>query len=341
MVNAGDLAIRNANIVTMNLRQPRAEALVVRDGRVVAVGSWEEVAPHTEGLATLDLTDRTVLPGFIDTHVHFLWTAMSLAALDASAGKDDASLQGIVHQAAMKMPPGRLIFGMGFTEYALETEQQVPIRQVLDAAAPKNPVFLMGVTGHTSAVNTPALDLLSLPAGTPGMMCDAGGRPNGLLADRANTLAWDRFSATFGADKRAREMIARAEERALSVGLATLHALEGGTTSEDVTIADLLVAMPALRLRLVLYYQTMDVDRVIRLGLPRIGGCILLDGDVGPRTAALSEPYADDPACYGTLYYTQEEVNAFVLKAHKAGLQVAMHAVGDGAEPVRHPKPTH
>ena len=331
MVNAGDLAIRNANIITMNPRQPRAEALVVRHGRIAAVGSWEEVAPHTEGLATLDLTDKTVLPGFIDTHVHFLWTAMSLAALDACGGKDDASLQGIVHQAAMKMPPGRLIFGMGFTEYALETEQQVPIRQVLDAAAPKNPVFLMGVTGHTSAVNTPALDLLSLPAGTPGMMCDAGGRPNGLLADRANTLAWDRFSATFGADKRAREMIARAEERALSVGLATLHALEGGTTSEDVTIADLLVAMPALRLRLVLYYQTMDVDRVIRLGLPRIGGCILLDGDVGPRTAALSEPYADDPACYGTLYYTQEEVNAFVLKAHKAGLQVAMHAVGDGA----------
>jgi predicted amidohydrolase YtcJ len=75
----------------------------------------------------------------------------------------------------------------------------------------------------------------------------------------------------------------------------------------------------------------MDVDMVVTLGLPRIGGCILLDGDVGPHTAALSEPYADDPACYGTLYYTQEEVNAFVLKAHKAGLQVAMHAVGDGA----------
>jgi predicted amidohydrolase YtcJ len=99
----------------------------------------------------------------------------------------------------------------------------------------------------------------------------------------------------------------------------------------DVTITDLLMAMPRMRLRLVLYYQTMDVDMVVRLGLPRIGGCILLDGDVGPRTAALSEPYADDPACYGTLYYTQEEVNAFVLKAHKAGLQVAMHAVGDGA----------
>lgn len=331
MSNAGDLVIRSANIVTMNPRQPRAEALAVRDGRIVAVGLWEDVAPHTGGLAALDLTGQTVLPGFIDTHAHLLWTAMSLAALDVSDGRDHASLRAIISQAAARTSPGELIFGMGFSEYALEIEQHSPIVQILDAAAPENPVFLMGVTGHTSAVNTRAQKSLALPGGTPGILRDAGGRPNGVLADRANTLAWDRFSATFGANEKAGEMIARAEEKALSVGLTTLHALEGGTTSEDVTIADLLVAMPALRLRLVLYYQTMNVDRVIRLGLPRIGGCILLDGDIGPRTAALSEPYADDPTCYGTLYHTQEEIDAFVLKAHKAGLQVAMHAVGDGA----------
>jgi len=81
----------------------------------------------------------------------------------------------------------------------------------------------------------------------------------------------------------------------------------------------------------VFYYQTTNVDRAIELGLPRIGGCILLDGDVGPRTAALSEPYIDDPECYGTLYYSQEEIDTFVLEAHRAGLQVAMHAVGDAA----------
>jgi predicted amidohydrolase YtcJ len=325
------MVIRNANIITMNPRQPNAESLAVRDGRIDAVGSWEEVAPYTEGLAVLDLTGQTVLPGFIDTHAHFLWTALSLAALDVSGGNDHAGLQAIVRQAAAETPPGELVFGMGFTEYALEIEQPSPIIRILDAAAPENPVFLMGITGHTAAANTRALELLALPDGTPGVICDASGQPNGLLADRANILAWERFGVSFGAGERASEMIAQAEEKALSVGLTTLHALEGGSISEDVTITDLLMAMPTLRLRLVLYYQTMDVDRVVKLGLPRIGGCILLDGDVGPRTAALSEPYADDPTCYGTLYYTQEEVNAFVLKAHKAGLQVAMHAVGDGA----------
>jgi predicted amidohydrolase YtcJ len=331
MSSSGNVVIRNANIVTMNPRQPHAKALAVRDGRIVAVGSWEEVAPYTEGLAVLDLTGQTVLPGFIDTHTHFLWTALSLAALDVSGGNDHASLEAIIRQAAAETPPGKLIFGMGFTEYALEIEQPSPIIQTLDAAAPENPVFLMGITGHTSAANTRALELLAPPDGTPGVICDASRQPNGLLADRANILAWERFGVSFGAGARASEMISQAEEKALSVGLTTLHALEGGSISEDVTITDLLITMPTLRLRLVLYYQTMDVDRVVKLGLPRIGGCILLDGDVGPHTAALSEPYADDPTCYGTLYYTQEEVDAFVLKAHKAGLQVAMHAVGDSA----------
>jgi predicted amidohydrolase YtcJ len=163
------------------------------------------------------------------------------------------------------------------------------------------------------------------------VMRDPNGRPNGLLADRALALAWEKLSASFGAEEKAPAMITRAVDQALSVGITTLHALEGGATSEDSAVDTLLAVMPTLPLRLVLYLQTLDVERVLALGLPRIGGCILLDGDVGPHTAALSEPYADEPECYGTLYYSQEEIDAFVLKAHRAGLQVAMHAVGDAA----------
>jgi hypothetical protein len=326
-----DLALRNANIITMNPQQPRAEALAVRDGCIVAVGTWDDVAPYTEGMTVLDLTGKTVLPGFIDTHAHFLWTALSLAALDVSGADDHAALQAIIRQAVAEMPPGELILGMGFTEYALDTARFTPIIEALDAVAPDNPVYLIGVTGHTSALNTRALELLALSDDTPGVMHDANGQPNGLLADEANNLAGDRFAELFGADEKAAEMIALAVEKAHSVGITTLHALEGGLASKDEAVEEFLAAMPSLPLRFVLYYQTMDVDRVVDLGLPRIGGCILLDGDVGPHTAALSEPYADAPDCHGTLYHTQEEIDAFVLKAHKAGLQVAMHAVGDAA----------
>jgi len=330
-MRVNDLAFHNANIITMNPQQPRAEALAVRDGRIVAVGVWDDVAPYAEGITAFDLAGKTVLPGFIDTHAHFLWTALSLAALDVSEANDHAALQTIVRQAVAETPPGKLILGMGFTEYALDTKKFSSVIEALDAVAPNNPVYLIGVTGHTSAVNTRALELLDPPEGTPGVMRGANGQPNGLLTNEANNLAFDRLTERFGADEKAAQMIGRAIEKAHSVGITTLHALEGGLTSKDEAVEEFLAAMPSLPLRFVLYYQTMDVDRVVELGLPRIGGCILLDGDVGPHTAALSEPYADDPDCYGTLYHTQEEIDAFVLKAHKAGLQVAMHAVGDAA----------
>ena len=325
------LAICQANVITMDAHRPRAEALAVRGGRVVAVGSWAEVAPHAEGLPVLDLTGKTVVPGFIDSHAHFLWTALSLASLDVSEANDHDALQATVSQAVASAPPGELIFGMGFTEYALDTETYGPIIQVLDAVAPENPVYLMGVTGHLSAANSLALEALALPEDAPGLMRDATRGPNGLLADQAHAQAWEEFGTLFGLGDQAEAMITRAVERALSVGLTTVHALEGGVAGEDEVLEMFLTAMPDLPLRFVFYYQTMDVERVARLGLPRIGGCILLDGDVGPHTAALSEPYVDQPDCYGTLYYPQAEIDAFVLKAHQAGLQVAMHAVGDGA----------
>jgi predicted amidohydrolase YtcJ len=315
----------------MDPRQPQAGALAAREGRIAAVGSWEDVAPHTEGLPLLDLAGRTVLPGLIDTHAHFLWTALSLAALDVSEARDHGALQDVVGRAVEGKPLGEMIYGMGFTEYALDTARFSPIVDALDAAAPDNPVYLMGITGHTSAANSRALELLDLPGGTAGVMRDADGRPNGLLADKANNLADKRFRESFGAAETAAVMVDEALGKALSVGITTLHALEGDDTGDDRAVLDLMAAMPGLPLRFVLYYQTMDVDRVLALGLPRIGGCILLDGDIGPHTAALSEPYIDDPACYGTLYHTQEEIDAFVLRAHRVGLQVAMHAVGDGA----------
>jgi predicted amidohydrolase YtcJ len=326
-----DLAIRNANTISMNPRQPRAEALAVRDGRIVAVGTWDDVAPHAEDVRVLDLSGGTVLPGLIDTHAHFLWTALSLASLDVSDAQDHSTLQAIIRRAAADTLPGELIHCMGFTEYALDTEKFSPIIEALDAVAPDNPVCLAGVTGHASAANTRGLELLALPEDTPGLLRDSSGRLNGLLTNRANNIADEKFHELFGLDERAKEMIPQAIEKAHSVGITTLHALEGGVTGEDSSAEDLLAAIPTLPLRFVLYYQTLDVDKVLELGLPRIGGCILLDGDVEPHTAGLSEPYADDPECYGTLYYSQEVIDAFVLKAHDAGLQVALHAVGDAA----------
>jgi predicted amidohydrolase YtcJ len=325
-----DLAVRNANIITLNRQQPRAESLAIRGGHIVAVGSWDQVSSHATGARVLDLAGLTVLPGFIDTHVHFLWTALSLAALDVSGAHDHSTLQAIVSRAVAQKQPGEMILGVGFSEYARDSARFSPIIEALDAAAPHNPVYLIGVTGHMSAANTEALNLLALPEGITGVLGE-NGWANGLLADEANSVAAQAFTKAFGASEKAEEKLALAVEKALSVGLTTVHALEGGMTGEDAAVTRFMDTMSSFPLRVVLYYQTMDLDRVVELGLPRIGGCILLDGDVGPRTAALSEPYADAPDCHGTLYHTQDEIDAFTLEAHMAGLQVAFHAVGDAA----------
>lgn len=304
---------------------------MVCKGRIVALGGWEQIADRARGVRTLDLAGKTVLPGFIDTHVHLLWTAMSLGSLDVSGARDHVALQAAVRLAVACTPSGELLFGMGFTEYCLNREEFTPIIHALDAVAADRPIFLEGVTGHTSAVNSLALELLDLPDDTPGVMQDASGQPSGLLADQANNLACERFSESSSLAQRATEMIPVAIKKAHSVGITTLHALEGGSTSDDAAAEAFLARLSSLPLRIVFYYQTTDVEKVVALGLPRIGGCILLDGDVGPHTAALSQPYADAPECHGTLYYSQEQIDAFVLQAHEQGLQVAMHAVGDAA----------
>lgn len=324
MLGKGNLALRNANVITMNPRQPRAEALAVREGHMASVGAWDDVAPHAEGLAVTDLAGKTVLPGFIDSHVHFTWTGLKEVALDFWAAENVEDVQGAIGQAAAEAPPGQLLFGMGLNHYQFP-DRQLPTAAELDAVAPGHSVFIVGVTGHYSLANSRCLESLGLPADTPGL------DPTGLLRDRANTLAGRGMRARFAQEQGLARLHHAAAQQAIAVGLTTVHALEGSDQPDDPTVEALLAIAPELPLRLVVWYQTMNVVAAQKLRLPRIGGCVLLDGDFGPHTAALLEPYADQPDSRGVLYHTQEEVDAFVETAHRAGLQIAMHAVGDRA----------
>lgn len=321
---SGDLILHGGNVRTLDPARPRAEAVAVRQGRIVAVGGWEDVAPYAGGMPRLDLAGQTVLPGFIDSHVHFTWTGLKEAALNFWPAERVGEVQDLLRRAAAETPHGQLLFGMGLNQYRFPG-RQLPTAADLDAAAPDHPVFLVGVTGHYSLANTRCLRELDLPPETPGL--DACG----LLRDRANTLAGRGTRARFAREKGLAELHRAAAQRAVSVGLTTVHALEGNDQPADPTVQSLLALAPELPVRLIVWYQTRDVAAVQALGLPRIGGCLLLDGDFGPHTAALLEPYADQPETRGTLYYTQDEIDEFVAEAHQAGLQIAMHAVGDRA----------
>lgn len=308
----------------MDPQRPRAEALAVRDGRIVALGSWEDVAPYAENVEMLDLDGKTVLPGFIDSHVHFTWTGLEKTAVDFGAAESAEAVRAILAEAASEIPPDQLIFGTGINHYRFPGHQ-MPTVADLDAVTSDHPVFIGGVTGHYALANTRCLRELELPLDTPGL------DSTGLLRDRANSMADHRLSTRFAREQGLERLHRAAAEQAVAVGLTTVHALEGADQPSDPEVQALLDIAPALPVRLVIWYQTMQVEAVQELGLPRIGGCILLDGDFGPHTAALLEPYADQPDNWGTLYYTQDDVDVFVDAAHRAGLQIAMHAVGDRA----------
>jgi predicted amidohydrolase YtcJ len=323
-VKRGDLAIRNARIFTIDPLQPLAEALVVRDGRIVNLGAWEHVKDSSGDVQVFNLDGNVVLPGFIDSHVHLGWTGLDKMGVSFYETETVEDVQEILAQAVIDTPLGEQILGMGLNHY-LFPDHKLPESTDLDAVTPDHPVMLLGVTGHYALANSKCLRELDLPPDISGL------DESGLLRDRANTLAGREIRARFAREQGLGRVYGAAADLAASVGLTTVHALDGEDTADDEEIRALIAMEPELPVRVVIWFQTTHVEVVRNLGLPRVGGCILLDGDFGPHTAALMDPYIDQPDNRGTLYYTQEQVDQFVETAHLAGMQIAMHAVGDRA----------
>jgi predicted amidohydrolase YtcJ len=314
-----DLLIRNANIVTLDPRRPRVPALAIHGERLAAVGDEAEVRAAIDAGAVLDLQGQTVVPGFIDSHVHFTWTGVRAFAVDLSPAERVAHVRDLVRERVARTAPGALVFGRGLDFGACPTAAD------LDELAPDHPVLLQGATGHFAVANRGMLEQLGLQPG------DAGLDRHGRLQGAANTRAAWRVPAQFAAEVGWERVFGAGAEAALQAGITTLHALEGEDRAGDPAVLALLRLAPELPVRVVVYYQTTDVEAALRLGLPRIGGCIWIDGDFEPHTAALKQPYADAPDSSGSLYFDDATIQTFVERAHQAGLQIALHCVGDAA----------
>lgn len=314
-----DLLITNAQIHTLDPTRPRARHMLVRDGYIAAL---DDAVPHESSVMTHDLGGATVVPGLIDSHVHFVWTGTRHFALKLAGVTTTRELQERVAAEAERLAPGQLLLGLDLDHEAFDPS---PTAADLDAAAPRNPVLLKGDTGHLTLANTRAMTRFGVGPETNGWHAD------GTLIGAANTaVAWrgpNEFAAGIGWDR----VLRAAADEASRVGLTTIHALDGADADDDPGVRALLSHGAALPVRTVVYWQTTHVEAVRALGLPRIGGCIWVDGDFGPHTAALKAPYADRPCTCGELYISDERLQAFVDSANAAGLQIALHCVGDAA----------
>ncbi len=325
------LVLANANLITMAARDIAKGTLVIEDGKIAQIIEGESsLNLDLSSNQVIHLSGKTILPGFIDSHTHLVLTGFSMESVNLSDARSIDDVLALIRDRASQAESGDWVFGTQLV-YRLHREKRNPTLEELDRVSPKNPVWLVANTCHSSVVNTLGFQRVGLSVDSPGVEKEARtGRLTGTYAtDQSHFEAHRRIFSSLGVD-RIQGMIEGACNLAVRRGVTTLHALDG-SPEEDRIFRILLEAMPRMPLRIVPYFQTMDVNRLLELGLPRIGGCLALDGAWLEHTAALKEPYQDLPDCRGMLFYTDDRLESFVQKAHESGLQISMHGIGDAA----------
>jgi len=338
-----DLVLFNANILTMDPRQPRAQAVAIAGDRFFAVGSNDEIRPlATARTRQIDLGGKTVVPGFIDAHTHPAYAGIRhLKQVDCDL-RSIADIQAAIRERAARTPPGQWVLGFKYDD--TKTRDGRPLRrQDLDAAAPDHPVYIEHRGGHTAYVNSRAFQLAGVSDETPDPPGGQFGRDpataklSGVIKESA-TDAFARLLPTDYSRDDLREGVKLVTKLMARSGLTSVHDAYGSPevlrAYQDAYQAGEL----STRVYCLIGYQ--HLDRMLAAGLQtgfgdewvRVGAVKLLcDGSISERTARLSEPYVGRPNDFGILVTEEAELYEQARKAHLAGWQIGTHANGDVA----------
>ena len=338
MVGLGaDLLVENAVIYTVNPRQPVASAMLVRNGRILVVGSEARklAAPEAH---RLDANRRAVIPGFIDSHGHMAGLGDMLAVVDLRDARSVEEACRRVRERAAKTPTGQWVRGRAWDQTNWGGE--FPTAAPLDAAVPDHPVFLSRVDGHAAWVNHRAMEIAGITAQTsdrPGgrILRDSSGAPTGVLVDQAQGLVAGKIPKPTAGE--VRERLARAAQECARLGLTEVH--DAGVGSPELAAYRDLIAARQLPLRInVMIGGDGDLWREYLKRGPEIGDRLTVrsiklyaDGAMGSRGAAFFQPYSDDPGNTGLLMTNRETVERVAREAAAHGFQVCTHAIGDRA----------
>ena len=359
-VPPADMVLRHGTIVTMDSTHPSAEALAISAGHITAVGSDADmqryVGPDTK---VIDLGGHLAIPGFIESHGHFTGLGMALTELDLMGVPSWQDIAAMVGDAARTAKPGAWIQGRGWHQ---EKWNRSPGRVVkgfetndlINEAAPHNPVILVHASGHALIANDVALRLAGITSSTPNppggeIIKDARGRPTGILVDGAQSLVRDAL---------AKYLSTRSPEEAEAdfrkqVHLATQNALANGVTSfqdmgESFATIDAIKKMVdagdmPLRLYILVSGDDVrpdDVDSLVAHRMIDYGnghltvraiGEITADGALGSRSAWMLEPYDDDPSNTGLNVTSMPRIKEIAEIGIAHGFQISVHAIGDRA----------
>lgn len=343
-IEPADIVFKNANVYTVNDAQPKAEAIAVKYGRIVFVGSNADVKKYEGKKVTkiIDLKGATVVPGLADAHYHFAgvgFREMNLN-LEGTTSLDDFLAK--VKARVDKAKPGEWVTGRGWIE-TFWKPQAFPTRWDLDKVAPNNPVYLTRADGHGAVANSAALKIANIdkntesPFGGEIMMDKQRGEPNGMLLDRAQGLVGRHIPASTKADLEQALMLA--DKRSISLGWTQVQ--DAGVGWDQIELVKKLYGEQKLKIRL---YEAIrgpgaDAQRLLREG-QQVGLYdgkltirtikVSIDGALGSKGAALLDNYADHDT-NGFLTFKPEQVLPMLGEALKKTIQVEVHAIGDRA----------
>ncbi|NQV50377.1 MAG: amidohydrolase [Candidatus Marinimicrobia bacterium] len=342
IVDQAEKLFVNGVILTQDSRQGNCSQLAVRANRILAIGD-DLSAYHDSETETIDLAGSVVVPGFIDSHIHFLWGGETLLTMPIHSVRSKAEFSQIVTEYGKDQTPGSWLKGSGWNEH-LFRDKSYPHRSWLDEAAPGHPMILIRHDGHSGIASSAALELAGITGKTPdpegGVIDkDESGEPTGLLRDSAMGLVMDHIPVDSDAD------LARYLES------SQRYLIERGVTAIGDMIYDMnhfrflqeMARAGKLKLRVSAYTPIRkwpEMKRLLEAGIYEDewfqfkglkGFC---DGSLGSHTALMLTPYEDSPGAVGIYDTDWEDVTLIketIAEADKMGFQTVVHAIGDRA----------
>jgi len=345
-----DLVVLNAKVYTVDSRMPKAEAFAVKNGRFIAVGTNEEVKGiRGKDTLTIDAKQMTVVPGFIDCHNHAGGEVLLYEVLVGNPFDVEfvtiASIIDKLRAKARQTPPGTWVEGYFFDDTKVKDKRGLNVHD-LDEVSVQHPVVVRHRGGHTSYYNSKAFEMAGLTKDSKNSAGgtydrDERGELNGRVTDTArsvfNKVGNRPTLSPAELDRRGKDGIAHISKQFVRYGLTSVHHQGGNLAAIQEVRArgELLHRVsyeargPVLDAMIASGIQTGFGDEWIKLGATSEH---TLDGSFSERTMSMSQPYPGDRSGYkGNVTETQDELNAWVEKVHRAGIQVNCHANGDVA----------
>jgi len=332
-----DLLIKNGTVYTVNENFDIAEAVIVNEGKIVAVGPLDDLEAAFAPSETYDAMGKTVLPGLIDAHAHLFGLGLKVQNVDLVDTKSfDEVIDRIV--AFQKENKRDYISGRGWDQNDWDVKE-FPTNEILDSLFPDIPVALQRIDGHASVVNSLMLDYAKITADSKmpgGEVIVKDGKPTGVLIDKARDNIWGAFPK-IGYDYYLRALL-DAQELCLEQGLTTVN--EAGLSPKIIEAIDSLQQAGSMKIRMYVmvtnlpgnlnyYLDHKGIVKTDRLNVRSIK--VYGDGALGSRGAAMREEYSDQPEQFGAMITAQTQLNLLAKRIAAAGFQMNTHAIGDSA----------